>query len=339
MDHDVCAEIRGQIHSTGIVRNVRIVVAGGTGFVGRALTHALLARGDRVVILTRGPGGLLAHACRECGAGGRLELINWTPERPGPWMDHIDGADVVVTLAGAGVSDERWTDDRKELLKSSRLLSTKLIAEAIDRAKVRPKAFIAASAVGVYGMRTGDAPIIESALPGCDFLAKLAVEWEAAAKGAGVRTCHARLGLVLGRGGGLFARLSPFFKAYMGGPLGDPAQFVSWVHLRDVVRAIEAMIDRPDLSGAFNVVSPEPVSMNELAAAFGEAFQRPAFFRVPAFAMKLAMGTEAAEAAFGGQRALPKRLTDAGFAFVFPDVRSALVDLVTSPKSRPIVAS
>ena len=307
--------------------------------MGRALTHALLARGDRVEILTRGPGGLLAHACRECGAGGRLEFLNWTPDRPGRWMEHIDGADAVVTLAGAGVADERWTEDRKELIKSSRLLSTKLIAEAIDRAKVKPKAFVAASAVGVYGMRAGDAPVVETDLPGCDFLAKLAVEWEAAAKGAGVRTCHARLGLVLGRGGGLFARLSPFFKAFLGGPVGDPAQFVSWVHLRDVVRALEAMIDRPDLAGAFNVVSPEPVSMNELAHAFGEAFQRPAFFGVPSFALKLSMGAEASEAAFSGQRALPKRLTDAGFAFVFPDVRSALVDLVTSPKYRPIVAS
>lgn len=323
---------------TGIVIRVRIVVAGGTGFIGRALTHALLARGDRVEVLTRGPGGLLNHACRECGAGGRLDFVNWTPDRPGPWMDRIDGADAVVTLAGSR-GDDRLTDERKESLMASRSRSTKLLAQAIDRAQAKPKVFVSASAVGVYGSQTGAAEISEDAVPGCDFLAKLAVEWEDATKGANVRTCHARLGMVLGRGGGLFAGMAPFFKAYLGGPVGNGDQFVSWVHLRDVVRAVEAMIDRQDLHGAYNVVAPEPVSMNELAAAFGEALQRPAYFRVPAFAVKLAMGAEAAQAAQGNPRALPTRLTDAGFAFVFPDVRSALVDLATSPRNRPLAAS
>jgi hypothetical protein len=330
---------RGQNRLAGIGMSVRIVVAGGSGFVGRALTHALLARGDRVQILTRGPGGFLTHHCRECGPGGRLEFLNWTPDRPGPWMEHIEGADAVVSLAGAALADARFTEERKEVLKTSRLTSTKMLVQAIAQAKDKPKAFVAASAVKVYGMKTGDAPVSEAEPLGCDFLAKLAVECENAAMEAGVRTCHARLGLVLGRGGGFFARLAPLFKMFMGGPVGAGTQFVPWVHLRDVVRALEAMIDRTDLVGAYNVVSPEPVSMNELAAAFGEAFQRPVMFRLPSFAVKLAMSGETADAALLGQRALPTRLTDAGFAFVFPDVRSALDDLVSSPHSRPLAAS
>lgn len=315
------------------------MVAGGTGFVGRALTHALLARGERVQILTRGPAGLVSHSCRECGAGGRLELVHWTPDRPGAWTSAVEGADAVVNLAGAGVAEERWTSDRRDDLRESRLVSTRLLAEAIARAEQKPRVFVSASAVTYYGRHTGDRLLGDDEPPGSDFLAQLAVDWEAAAAGSGVRTCHARLGLVLGRGGGLYEWLASLFKAYMGGPLGDGAQYVSWVHLRDAVRALEAMIDRPDLAGAYNVVSPEPVSMAELAAACGEAFGRPALFRMPWFALKLALGAGAVEARLAGQRAVPKRLVDAGFAFVFPDVRSALVDLVQSPRSRPLVAS
>jgi uncharacterized protein len=315
---------------------VRIVVSGGTGFVGRALCHALVGRGDDVVVLTRGPTRELAHACKNCGAGGKVALATWTPEAAGDWMRVVEGADAVVHLAGASVADERWTDARKAVMRSSRVTSGQLLAEALAKATAkdpsRHRVFVSGSAIGHYGMKTAEKTISEDDPPGDDFLAKLTVEWEtaaSAARDAGVRTVHPRLGLVLGRGGGLFGKLAPLFRAFVGGPVGDGTQFIPWVHLRDTVRALEALIDRTDLSGAFNVVAPEPVTMNQFAEALGDALRRPAVLRVPAFAVKVAMGAEAAEAVLTGQRAIPKRLVGAGFAFVFPDLRSALVDLTT----------
>ncbi|MBX3219237.1 MAG: TIGR01777 family oxidoreductase [Labilithrix sp.] len=318
---------------------MRVVVSGGTGFVGRALCHALVGSGARVVILTRGPTRDLAHACSECGAGGKLEFATWTPERAGPWMDVVDGADAVVHLAGASVADERWTPARKELLRSSRITSTALLCEAIGRAKNKPSVFVSASAVGRYGMKTGDAVVTEDAPVGDDFLARLTEDWEDAAKpaaDAGVRVVHPRLGLVLGRGGGVYGKLAPLFRSFVGGPVGSGTQYVPWVHVRDVVRALQAMIERSDLSGAYNVTAPEPVTMNAFALALGASLGRPAAMRVPAFAVKLAMGAEAAEAVLTGQRAAPKRLVDAGFAFVFPDLRSALADLASVESAVPV---
>jgi uncharacterized protein (TIGR01777 family) len=309
---------------------VRVIVSGGSGFVGRALCHALVARGDEAVILTRGRAHGVAHACKECGAGGKLEFASWTPERAGAWTDLIDGADAVVHLAGASVADERWTDERKAVLRSSRIESTKLLAEAIARAKRKPAVFVSASAVGHYGMRTGDAVVTEETEAGDDFLAVLTTDWEdaaSAARDAGVRTCHPRFGLALGRGGGVFGKLAPLFRAFVGGPVGTGTQYMPWVHLRDAVSAIEAMIDRRDLEGPYNVVAPEPVTMAAFAKALGEALHRPALLRVPPAVVKLAMGAEAAESVLTGQRAIPKRLVDAGFAFVFPDLPSALADL------------
>jgi len=312
--------------------SARIVISGGTGFVGRALGHSLVARGNQVTILTRGPARDLEHACSDCGAGGKVGFTTWTPDKAGDWMKVVDGADAVVNLTGASVADERWTPERKELLRSSRIESTKLLARAIAEAKSKPSVFVSVSGVGHYGMKTGDEVVTEDSPVGDDFLAKLTTDWEEAAlaaKEAGVRTCWPRFGLVLGRGGGVYGKLEPLFRAYIGGPVGDGKQYMPWVHLRDTVRAVEAMIDRSDLEGVYNVTAPEPVTMNELAEAMGEALHRPSVMRVPAFAVKLAMGSEAAEAVLTGQRALPKRLVDAGFAFVFPDLRSALEDLVS----------
>lgn len=293
--------------------------------------HALVARGDETVILTRGPARHPSHhACSECGRGGQYELATWTPERPGAWMDHVDGADAVVHLAGASVADGRWTPERKAELRSSRVTSTRLLAQAIGKAKRKPSVFVSVSGVGHYGMRTGDRIVTEDDPVGDDFLARLTEEWEAAAqpaRDAGVRTCHPRLGLVLGRGGGLYGKLAPIYKAFVGGPLGDGTQYVPWVHLRDVVSAMSTMLDRADLSGVYNVVAPNPVTMNTFAEQLGEALHRPSAMRVPELAVKLAMGSEAAEAVLTGQRAIPKRLVEAGFAFLFPDLWSALEDL------------
>lgn len=310
---------------------VRVVISGGTGFVGRAVVHALMGRGDVAVVLTRGRPRRVDHACGECGAGSKAELVTWTPEAPGDWQATIDGADAVINLAGANIGDGRWTPERMDAIRSSRVRSTELLAEAIASAKKKPKVFVSGSACGYYGIDTGDRVRTEESPPGHDFLAEVCKDWEGAAepaRRAGVRVVQPRLGIVLGRGGGVLARMVPVFRAFLGGPVGHGTQYVSWVHMRDVVHAFEAMIDRDDLSGPCNVTAPEPVTMNAFAETLAEVMRRPALFRVPDFAVKLAMG-QMSEVVLTGPRAIPRRLVDAGYAFVFPELASALADLVS----------
>ena len=306
---------------------MRVVITGGTGFVGKALGHALVGRGDDVVILTRGKSCTPDHACAECKNGGRVELVHWEPEEPGDWQSTIDGADAVVHLAGASVVEKRWTEERKAKLVASRVRSTELVARAIARAKKKPSVFVSASAVGYYGTSTEDRVLDETAEPGDDFLARLVRDWEDATHGAGVRTVTPRIGIVLGRGGGALAQLLPMFRAFVGGPVGSGKQYMPWIHQRDTVRAIEHAIGRADIEGPINVTGPEPVTMDAFADTLAKALGRPAALRVPAMAVRIAMG-EAADVVLTGQRAVPDRLVRSGFAFVFPDLASALADLV-----------
>ncbi len=305
---------------------MRIVVTGGTGFVGTALVDSLLGRGDEVIILTRGKAKPPAPS-----QGGTLEHRPWTPEEAGEWQNVVDGADAVVHLAGAGVMDERWTPERKALIRSSRVVSTELLAKAIAGAKKKPDVLVSGSAVGFYGMREDDTTLTEEDPNGSDFLAELVRDWEKAAapaRDAGVRVCYPRIGIVLGKEGGALKEMLPPFRAFVGGPVGAGTQWMAWIHLRDTVRAIEAMIDRKDLEGIYNVSAPEPVTSNEFAKTIGKVLKRPSFMRVPAFALKLALG-ESAAVLLTGQRAIPRKLVDAGFEFVFPDLTSAIEDLVS----------
>jgi len=310
---------------------VKVVISGGTGFIGRALVHALIGRGDDAVVLTRGEARSIAHRCGECGAGAKVQLVSWTPEEPGDWQKTIDGADAVVHLAGANIGDARWTPERMELIRSSRVRSGELIAQAIAAAEKKPRVYVSASATGYYGTSTGSEILTEESPNGDDFLARVCHEWEAsadAAHAAGVRVRHPRFGIVLGAGSGILAKMVPMFKAYVGGPIGDGEQYVPWIHVRDLVSGVLAMIDRDDLDGAYNLTAPDPVTMNELADTLGEVLHRPAAMRVPGFAVKLALGHELGDVVLSGQRAIPKRLVDGGFAFVFPELASALADLV-----------
>jgi uncharacterized protein (TIGR01777 family) len=311
-------------HQTGVVR---VLFTGGTGFVGTACVAALAERGDEVVVLTRGHGPS-AHPPR-------VSFVTWTPDEDGPWLDEIERADAVVNLAGAGVFDERWSKERLDELERSRVVHTRILAERIARADAskRPKVVVSGSAVGYYGMRSDDEPCTEQHPPGDDELARICIAWEAATKpasDAGVRVVRTRLGLVLGGGGGVIARMVPAFKAFCGGPIGKGTQQFSWIHVEDVVRAILFAVDTPALDGPVNVVAPQPVTMNEFAREMGCAMSRPALFRVPELAAKIALG-DRSRALLTGQRVLPKKLDAAGFAFLFPSIREALADILAAP--------
>ena len=298
---------------------------------------ALTERGDDVVVLSRGHGedrrcGLGPRPAWFCGSG-TVELVTWTAEKPGHWAAAIEGADAVVHLAGAGIMDGAWTRERRETLRSSRIRSTELLAQAIAKAERKPGVFVSGSAVGYYGTSAGDRVLAEEAPPGDDFLARLCVEWEsaaAAAREAGVRVCHPRMGLALGRDGGMLVKMLPAFRAFLGGPVGTGDQYMGWVHIDDAVRSLEHALDS-QLAGPFNVTAPEPVTMETFAHVLGDSLGRPAVLRVPSFAVKLAFGEDRADSLLTGQRAVPKRLVDTGFAFAYPELPSALADLVARP--------
>lgn len=301
---------------------MKVVVTGGTGFVGRALVVALVARGDDVVVLSRGHGAV---------AGARS--VRWSPGERGGWESELVGAQAIVGLAGAGLFDERWTEARLREVRASRVDATAVLAASIaDRAPTAT--FVNASAVGAYGMRSDDA-ILDESSPRCDdALSRLCAEWESAAEPAavaGARLCIARLGIVVGRGGGALEAMLPAFRAFVGGPLGDGRQWLSWVHLADTVRALMFLIDNEACRGVFNVTAPEPATMNEFSTVLAATLHRPRLFRVPGFALKMVMGSGRADALLTGQRALPTRLLKEGFTFRFPRLEAAMADACGRP--------
>ncbi len=266
---------------------------------------ALLDRGDDVTVLVRPS----TDASRVDSRAKRAEAS----------AESLAGVEAVVNLAGAGVLDERWTERRLALVRSSRVDTTKRLASLAKDAQ----AFVSASAVGIYGMRRDDVELDESSPLGEDALARICVDWESAAKEARGRVAIARIGIVLGKGGGALERMVPMFRRFVGGPLGSGEQWLSWIQMVDVVRALLLAIDDARLEGPFNVTAPAPATMNELARELGRALHRPHAMRVPEIALRVALG-EAANVLLTGQRVLPKKLLAAGFSFRYPDLTNAL---------------
>ncbi len=304
----------------------KIVIVGGTGFLGRSIVRKLALRGDSVVILARSPEAARATF------GDMATLLYWSLEDAAArrrWEAELDGASV-VNLAGAGIMDAAWTTARKEELEKSRWGVTSALAEGMAKAR-DPGAFLSGSAVGYYGVSTGDAWLDEESSPGTDFLAELCVRWEAAAdaaRAAGVRVVHPRLGIVLGKEGGALKEMARPFRLHAGGPLGSGRQWVSWVHEEDVVLLVLRAIDDVAMSGVYNFVAPEPVTNRALSEAIAAALHTHARFPAPAFAIKALLGSERATAILGGQRCSAKRLLGAGYAFRFTDVGAAMQDLL-----------
>jgi uncharacterized protein len=296
---------------------MKVVVAGGSGFLGNALRSALLADGHAVANLTRR------------ATPSAPDDVTWTPDGTSDgWARVVDDADAVVNLAGTGIADSRWNEARKNAILTSRLLATRSIVSAIARASTSPRVLVNASAIGYYGPRD-DRIVTEVTPPGGDFLAGVCVQWEREAEQASTytRVAVVRTGLVLHPEGGALARMLLPFKLGGGGPIGTGDQYMPWIHRDDWIDMVRWLISEPRARGAFNASAPEPVTNAEFAQTLGRVLHRPAVVPLPAFALKLLFG-EMADLLLTGQRAIPSRALEMGFKFRFSKVQEALHDLL-----------
>jgi uncharacterized protein (TIGR01777 family) len=289
---------------------MRITITGAGGLIGSKLVERLQARGDEVTTLSRNPS--------------RPGAVRWLPEQEPAPAEALAGRDGVVHLAGENVA-QRWSDGAKRSIRSSRELGTRNLVAGIAAAEPRPRVLVSASAVGYYGPH-GDERIDEDAPPGHDFLAQVCVIWEQEAERArehGVRVATVRTGVVLGQGGGALAKMLPFFKLGVGGPVAGGYQYMPWIHVDDVVGIFVAALDGEAWDGPVNATAPEPVTNRAFSKALGRALHRPAFAPVPALAVRTLYG-EMAEIVTTGQRVIPRRAQERGYAFAHPDLDEAL---------------
>ena len=295
---------------------MKIFLTGGTGFVGKTLAPALVRSGHEVSILTR--------AAKEGSSG--ISWIEGDPTQKGKWQDAVKEHEAVINLAGASIFT-RWTEEAKQKIRDSRILTTRHLVEALEGGK--GKAFLSTSAVGYYGFH-GDEILSEEASPGGDFLALLAKDWEAEAKEAekkGCRVVITRFGIVLGEKGGALGQMIPLFNKYLGGPLGSGKQWFSWIHIEDLVRACLFLLEHPEISGPVNFTAPNPVRNKELSQWLGRILGRPAFLPAPGFMLRLVLG-EFGSILLEGQKVIPQKLLEAGFQFQYPEIAPALRQVV-----------
>jgi uncharacterized protein len=303
---------------------MNILLAGGRGFLGQALSGRLVADGHRVLTLTRGgtPGGAPWREPRG--------EIGWTPDGSvGTWAEAVSGADAVVNLAGESIAGGRWTAHRKQTIRESRVRATRSLVLAIAQAKRPPAVLVSASAQGYYGDR-GDDELAEESPPGSGFLADVCWEWEAEAEKAEAKTrvVLLRTGIVLAADGGALPRMVLPFKLFAGGPLGTGRQFMSWIHLDDWVGiAVHALIDAR-VSGARNLGSPRPIRNREFAAALGRVLGRPAVLPAPGFALRVAVGEMARPLLLASTRMVPAGVLSDGYQFRHPEAEAALRGLL-----------
>ena len=298
----------------------RVILAGGSGFIGTALAHAFVERGYEVIVLSRQPKV----------RADKIEEVAWDGRTAGAWAQWLDGATAVINLTGKNINCRHTPENLREIT-ASRVDAVNAIAQALGKIKAPPSVWVQASAIGFYG-DAGDRVCDETAPGGNDVLARVCREWEGAfdaVKTPGTRRVVMRIGFVLGRDGGGFPMLAGLTRKFLGGAAGNGRQYVSWVHLADLVRMFVAAVEQNALNGTFNVVAPNPVTNSDFMKELRGALHRPWSPPVPAFAIKMGaslMGTEAS-LILASQRCVPRHFLDSGFEFEFPELRQALADL------------
>ena len=295
---------------------VTIVLAGGSGFLGRKLAKRLEHDGHTTITLSRRPSA----------AGNE---IAWSPDgQAGALPRHIDGVDAIVNLAGENIAEGRWTDARKQQLRDSRILSTRTLVRATAACARPPRVFVSGSGIGYYGPR-GDETVTESMPPGADFLGRLCVEWEqeaCMAESASTRVAIVRTGLAMGRDGGALKKMLLPFKLGLGATLGSGDQYLSWIHVDDWTSMVSWLIQNDRATGAFNACAPGPITNRTFTRTLGRVLHRPAVLHAPAFVLRLALG-EMASMLLTGQRALPACAEQLGFRFTHRTLEPALESL------------
>ena len=293
---------------------MRLLITGGTGFIGTPLCRTLTQHGHELLVLTRQPH---TRPPQE-----RVLFLSWQTDEWQRAMAQVDG---VINLAGGSLATKRWNPQQKRAIQESRTKTTQALINAIEAHQKRPTVLVNASAIGYYGPR-GDEELTEVDPPGNGFLADTCLAWEAEAQRAqrlGVRVVRLRIGLVLAAGGGALAKMVPPFRFFLGGPLGSGRQWISWVHREDVIGLIEWALAHPELSGVVNATAPNPVTMREFCRELGRALRRPSWVVVPAVALRLLLG-EMADLLLTGQRVIPRIALRSGYRFMYPELKPAL---------------
>jgi uncharacterized protein (TIGR01777 family) len=309
---------------------MRVIIAGGTGLIGRALSASMAPDGHEVIVLSRAPE-------QATGVAAGVHIERWDGRTAAGWASLADGADAIVNLAGANLAGEgffpsRWTDERKRLIRESRINAGRAVVAAVEQARVKPRVVIQASGIGYYGVH-GEEQLVEGTPAGKDFLARFAhEEWEpstAPVEAMGVRRVIVRSGVLLSaKEGALFRQLLPF-RLFVGGPIGSGKQWFTWIHPADHIAGLRFLIENENASGPFNLCAPNPVTNAQFSRAIGRVINRPSWLPLPGFAMRLAFG-EVSDLLLEGQRGIPKRLQELGFSFRYPTVEVALHDITRS---------
>jgi uncharacterized protein (TIGR01777 family) len=299
---------------------MKILITGGTGFVGTQLTSRLIQDRHEMTILTRSLKGAK-------GGSPGISYLEGDPTKKGAWQEAIKNHDVIINLAGASIF-AKWNHEYKRVLRESRVSTTRNIVEGVPSDPSKKITLFSTSAVGYYGF-CGDQELTEESPQGEDFLAQMALEWEGEALKArdkGARVVITRFGIVMGEKGGALSQMIPLFKKYIGGPIGSGKQWFSWIHIKDLAEAFAFLLKHPEILGPVNVCSPNPVRNKDLAKALGKALHKPSFMPAPGFMIKLVLG-EFGSVILEGQKVIPKKLLENGFVFQYVDIHKALQNI------------
>jgi uncharacterized protein (TIGR01777 family) len=300
----------------------RIIITGGSGYLGQALVRDLAGAGHEIIVLTRA-------AERASGLPAGARAVEWDGRTAAGWGALADGASAIVNMAGATIARPHWSAAYTRQIHDSRTNAGSAVTEAIRAAAAKPAVLVQMSGIGYYG-DTGDRIVDENSPAGSDFFAQVCRDWEAstdAVEAMGVRRVIVRTAPVYGPGAGIYRLVALPFRFFVGGPLGNGAQYAPWIHLTDWLRSMKCLIDDPQARGVYNVTVPDPLTQKESARIFGRILGRPSFMPAPAFVLRLALGQAADLLLLTGQRAQPKRLLDSGFRFRYPDLAGAIRDI------------